>query len=123
MVNPVSQLQFTQLFGSLLYIANKTRPDIAYVVGRLSRYTQNPNKDHWTALERVFKYLRGTLDCSLYYNGFPDVVEGYSDANWITDNLDVKSMSGYVFYWKEQLYLGVLKNKQLFLEALWNQNL
>lgn len=86
---PVSQLKYSQLIGSLLYIANKSRPDIAYAVGRLSRYTHNPSGEHWTALERVFKYLRGTLDYSLTYRGFPAVVEGYSDANWITDNQDI----------------------------------
>lgn len=50
---PVSQLEYSQIIGSLLYIANKTRPDIAYAVGRLSRYTHNPSIEHWTALERV----------------------------------------------------------------------
>ena len=48
-------------------------------------------------MERVFKYLRGTLDYSLCFSGFPNVVEGYTDANWITDNLDVKSTTGYIF--------------------------
>ena len=66
-------------------------------MGRLNRYTQNPSNEHWTALERVFKYLRGTLDYSLYYKGFPSVVEGFSDVNWITDSLDIKSTSGYIF--------------------------
>ncbi|BBN68596.1 transposable element gene [Prunus dulcis] len=94
---PFSQLKYSQMIGSLLYIANKTRPDIAYAVGRLSRYTHNPSKEHWNALERVFKYLRGTIDYSLCYKGFPNVVEGYSDANWITDNEEVKSTSGYIF--------------------------
>ncbi|CAL8150043.1 unnamed protein product [Prunus armeniaca] len=78
---PFSQLKYSQMIGSLLYIANKTRPDIAYVVGRLSRETHYPSKEHWNALERVFKYLRGTMDYSLCYKGFPNLVEGYSDAN------------------------------------------
>ncbi|CAL2230985.1 unnamed protein product [Prunus armeniaca] len=94
---PVSQLKYSQMIESLMYIANKTRADIAYVVGRLSRYTHNPSRDHWNDLERVFKYLRGSLDYSICYKGFPCVVEGYSDANWITDSSDVKSTSGYVF--------------------------
>ena len=71
---PFSQLKYSQMIGSLLYIANKSRLDIAYAVGRLSRYTHNPSKEHWNALERVFKYLRGTMDYSLCYKGFPNVV-------------------------------------------------
>ena len=85
------------MIGSLLYLSNKSRPYISYAVERLSRYTQNPSKEHWNALERVFKYLRGTLDYSLYYKGFPSVVEGFSDTNWITDSLDIKSTTGYIF--------------------------
>ncbi|KAI5322565.1 hypothetical protein L3X38_031637 [Prunus dulcis] len=37
------------------------------------------------------------MDYSLCYKGFPNMVEGYSDANWITDNETVKSTSGYIF--------------------------
>ena len=95
--DPISQLKYSQMIGSLLYLTNKSIPYISYVVGRLSRYTQNPSNEHWTALERVFKYLRGTLYYSLYYKGFPSVVEGFSDANWITDSLDIKSTTGYIF--------------------------
>ena len=45
-----------------MYLMNCTRPDIAFVVGRLSRYTQSPNQDHWTSVRRVLKYLRGTIN-------------------------------------------------------------
>ena len=95
--DPVSQLKYSQMIGSLLYLTNKCRPNTSYDVGRLSQYTQNPSKEHRTALERVFKYLRGSLDYSLYYKGFPSVVEGFSDVNWITDSLDIKSITGYIF--------------------------
>ena len=40
------QSEYAQIFGSLIYLMNYTRPDIAYVVGRLSRHTHSPNKDH-----------------------------------------------------------------------------
>lgn len=42
----VSQSRYAQIIGSLMYLMNCTRPDIAYVVGRLSRYTQCPSKEH-----------------------------------------------------------------------------
>jgi hypothetical protein len=77
----VSQTQYAQIIGSLMYLTNCTRPDIAYVVYRLSRYTHNPDKDHWNALCRVLKYLRGTMNLGLCYEGYPNVLEGYSDAN------------------------------------------
>ena len=42
----VGQLEYAQIIGSLMHLMNFTRPDIAYVVCRLSRYTQNPNHEH-----------------------------------------------------------------------------
>ena len=80
-----------------MYLMNCTRPDIAYVEGRLSWYTQSPNQDHWTIVRRVLKYLRGTINYGLYFIGFPSVLEGFSDANQISDSDEMKSTSGYVF--------------------------
>ena len=73
-----------------MYLENCTRPDITYVIGRLSRYTQSVNQDHWVAISRVLKYLRGTSDYCLCYSGFPNVLEGFSDANWISDSNEMK---------------------------------
>ncbi|GJS07419.1 zinc finger, CCHC-type containing protein [Tanacetum coccineum] len=47
----------------------------------LSRFTSNPSRQHWKAITRVFKYLRGTKDYGLSYVGYPSVLEGYSDAS------------------------------------------
>ena len=78
---PVFQLKYSQFIGSLLYIFNKTKPDISYAAGRLSRYNSNPNREYWTTLERVFRYLRGTIGYYLTYIRYPDIIEGYNDAN------------------------------------------
>ena len=80
-----------------MYFMNYTRPDIAYAVGRLSRYTQSPNHDDWTIVRGVFKYLGGTINYGLCFSGFPSVLEEFSDANWISDLDEMKSTNGYVF--------------------------
>ena len=92
----VAQIEYAQIIGSLMYLMNCTRPDIAYAVGRLSRYTQSPNKDHWTVVCRVLEYLRDIINYGLCFSGFPSVLEGFSDANWISDSDEMKSTSGYV---------------------------
>jgi len=74
-----------------------SRPDIAYAVSRLSRYTQFPNQDHWRALARLMKYLRGTIDYVIKYSRFLVVLEGYNDANWISSSNETKYTSDYVF--------------------------
>jgi hypothetical protein len=43
------------------------------------------------------RYLRGTTSYGLHYTGYPDVLEGYSDTNWILDVDEIKATSGYIF--------------------------
>nr|GFA02949.1 zinc finger, CCHC-type [Tanacetum cinerariifolium] len=94
---PVDQLEYSRAICCLMYAMTSTRPDIAYAVGRLGRFTSNPSRQHWKAITRVFKYLRGTKDYVLSYVGHPSVLEGYSDASWINHVKDSSSMSGWVF--------------------------
>ena len=93
----IYQLEYSRILGSIMYVMNCTRPDIAYAVSKLSRYTSNPGKHHWKAIIRVLGYLKYTQNYVLQYEKYPSVIEGYSDANWITGSNDTKSTSGYVF--------------------------
>jgi hypothetical protein len=93
----VSQLEYSRIIGSVMYLMSCTRPDIAFTVGVLSRFTSNPGLEHWKGITRLLRYLRYTRNYGLHYTRFPSVIEGYSDANWITDSGDSKSTSGFVF--------------------------
>ena len=42
----IDQLEYSRIIGSLMYVMNCTRPDIVYAVNKLSRFTNNPGKDH-----------------------------------------------------------------------------
>ncbi|KAL0297857.1 UNVERIFIED_CONTAM: Retrovirus-related Pol polyprotein from transposon TNT 1-94 [Sesamum angustifolium] len=48
--------------GSVIFLMTCTRLDIAYAVSRLSRYTHNPNNEHWNALRRLLRYLKGETE-------------------------------------------------------------
>lgn len=65
--------------------------------GGLSTFTTNPNEQHWKEIDRVSQYLKGTYTYALSYIGYPGVLEGYSDASWITVSHESKSTSGWVF--------------------------
>lgn len=80
-----------------MYFSNCTRPDMAYAIGMLSKYTNNPNIEHWNALEMVFRYLKGIINYGIQYFGFPLVLEGLNDGNWILDSDETKTTSVYVF--------------------------
>ena len=78
----ISQLEYASIIGSLMYAMHCTRPDIAYAVGMLCRFTSNPSSEHWKAISRVLRYLKGTMDYGLHYQGSPPILEGFSDATW-----------------------------------------
>ncbi|GJV19594.1 zinc finger, CCHC-type containing protein [Tanacetum coccineum] len=93
----VDQLEYSRAIGYLMYAITSTRPDIAYAMGKLSKYTSNPSTHHWHAIIRVFKYLKKTIDYGLSYVGFPSVLEGYSYTSWITNSEDHTSIASWVF--------------------------
>jgi hypothetical protein len=83
--------------GSLMYAMLGTRPDIAFAVSVISRFSSNPNRHHLKAVNRILKYLRGTIDLELTYSGELKDLNGYSDADWAGDVDTRRSTNGYVF--------------------------
>ncbi|GKD02940.1 hypothetical protein Tco_1177914 [Tanacetum coccineum] len=81
----VSKLEYSKVIGFLMYAMTCTRPDIAFAVGKLIMYTSNPGTQHWQAIQRVLKYLKKTMDYKLIYIGYPSLLEGYTDASWISN--------------------------------------
>jgi hypothetical protein len=90
--------RYPELVGSLLYLANTTRPDITLAVGILSRYRAAPTTAHWAAGMRVLAYLKGTLDLGLEYSKkqSSDLL-GYVDSDYAACLDTRKSTLGYVF--------------------------
>jgi hypothetical protein len=80
-----------------MYLASAMRPNILYVVSKLSKFVSKPGDDHWRALERVLHYLKGTMSYGIHYTENSRVLEGYCDANWISDADELYATSGYVF--------------------------
>nr|GEW71816.1 RNA-directed DNA polymerase, eukaryota, reverse transcriptase zinc-binding domain protein [Tanacetum cinerariifolium] len=52
---------------------------------------------HWQAIQRVLKYLRKTIDYRLTYTGYPLVLEGYTNASWISNSKDNSFTRSWVF--------------------------
>ncbi|GJY04306.1 armadillo repeat-containing kinesin-like protein 1 [Tanacetum coccineum] len=63
------------------FLQEYMKHDIDYAVGRLSRHISSPGKEHWDAVNRVFKYLKQTMDYGLEYIGDPLVSQGYTNAS------------------------------------------
>jgi len=94
---------FTRLLGELQFLANATRPDLAYAVNRLAAYTANPSLQHTSALKHILRYLSGTRTHGIVYKALPlqpSFFHGYANAAYHTAyaNADErKSTTGYVF--------------------------
>jgi hypothetical protein len=65
----MSRVPYSSAVGSLMYAMVCTRPDIAHAVGVVSRYMNNPGKEHWEAVKWILRYLRGTTTHALCFGG------------------------------------------------------
>jgi hypothetical protein len=90
---------YRELVGSLMYLMVCTRPDIAFAISQLSRYTSNHGSGHWSALMHVIRYVKGSKGLGVTYRGntqlFPCL---YSDASYASDVDSSKSVSAYISY-------------------------
>ena len=80
-----------------MYAMLFTRPDLSHAIGILSRYQKNPGEEHWKQINHVLRYVKGTLEYSLCFNGHNLQLQGYTDADWQGDLDDRKSTSSYIF--------------------------
>ena len=98
----MSQVPYASAVGSLMYAMVCTRLEIAHAVGVLNRYMSKPGNEHQTSIKRVFRYLRGTIDYAICYQGRPGPdrvinVHGFVDVVWVGDLDRRRSTNGYVF--------------------------
>ena len=73
-----------------------TRPDLAYVVGTVSRFLSNPGREHWNAVKWIMRYLRGTSNMKLCFGNEKPVLVGYTDSDMAGDIDSRRSTSGYL---------------------------
>ena len=97
----MATVPYRQAVGSLMHAMIGTRPDICFAVGAVSKFMSDPGKEHWTAVKRILRYLRGTQDYQLELSGSDNsttvVLHGYCDSDWGGNPDDRRSTSGYAF--------------------------
>jgi hypothetical protein len=62
-----SEYPYLSVIEALMYLANNARPDIAFAVNLLARYSATPTMRHWNGVKDVLRYLCGTPDLGLLY--------------------------------------------------------
>jgi hypothetical protein len=98
----VDASHYQSIIGTLMYAMLGTRPDIAFAVGSLSKFSSNPGKVHLDQAIHCLRYLSGTKHWGLEYNAqsedsLSSLILGYTDSDWAGDVDTRRSTSGYVF--------------------------
>jgi hypothetical protein len=80
-----------------MFLANVSRPDIAFASGKVARKAANPTQVDWIEVKRILRFLKGAPDLSINYprNGLMEI-EGYCDADYGGEEGSRKSTSGII---------------------------
>ncbi|XP_060216728.1 secreted RxLR effector protein 161-like [Lycium barbarum] len=92
-----AEIPYLSAIGTLMYLANNSRPDIAFSVSLLARFSSSPTRRHWNGIKNIFRYLRGTIDMGFYSNESNSQLIGYADAGYLSDPHKGRSQTGYLF--------------------------
>lgn len=103
--------KYQELIGELLYLATRTRPDIAFIMSFLSQYNHSPKKKHYMLRKRVLRYLCGTMYKRLHYPREPGSLKAYSDASWGNAE-NGRSFSGGAIFLGKSLVLWKSKKQR-----------
>jgi hypothetical protein len=95
----VDPTHYRRLIGSLRYLVH-TRPDLAFVVGFISRFMERPTMEHQGAVMHILCYVTGTLDYGLHFTKAPGSARfiGYCDSDLAGDIDTSKSTSRTLFF-------------------------
>ena len=90
--------RYRSVVGALQYLT-LTRPDISFAVNKVCQFLSQPTEDHWEAVKRILRYVKGTLDMGLRirksrFTG----VSIFTDADWAGCVDDRRSTGGFAIF-------------------------
>ena len=114
--DPPHECPYRELIGALLHLQGTCRPDITQAVNNLSRYMNEPSKEHWTGAKHVLAYLKGTTDLGIIFRKSPRLrslsplsklrattISLYTDSDYAMSTTDRKSTTGCLIYLNQDL--------------------
>jgi hypothetical protein len=101
------------MIGSLLFLT-AIKSDIQFIVCMCACFQASPHSSHRTPVQRIFKYLKYTLEFGIWYSASssPDLV-GFSDADFVGYGIDQKILLVHVIFKDHLLFVGLLTNSLL----------
>ncbi|KAL5539517.1 hypothetical protein UlMin_045196 [Ulmus minor] len=90
--------EYRSIVGALQYITI-TRPEITFSVNKVCQFMQSPLDQHWKAIKRILRYLKGSIDEGIFMKGSRVLsLTGFYDADWGNDLCNRRSTTGYCIY-------------------------
>ncbi|KAF5945758.1 hypothetical protein HYC85_015986 [Camellia sinensis] len=106
----MQKVPYASVVGSLMYAMVCTRPNIAHIVGVVSRFLSNPGKEHWAAIKWILRYLRGTSKVCLCFGDGKPMLDGFTDSDMAGDIDSRKSTSGNIVQVARRKYDGRIRS-------------
>ena len=101
------------MIGSLLYLT-ASRPNIMYSVCLCARFQSCPKESHLSAIKRILRYLKGTMEIDLWYpKGDNFELIGFSDVDFTGCKVERKSTSGTCHFLRHSLVSWHSKKQNL----------
>nr|GEW16252.1 copia protein [Tanacetum cinerariifolium] len=108
----VDAIKYHSMIGALMYLTS-SRPDIVHATCLCAWYQAKPTEKYLKEVQRIFCYLRGTVNTGLCYTkdcGFE--LTRFSDADYAGCKDTFKSTSGGAQFLKEKLVSWSLKKQE-----------
>ena len=106
------EVPYLSVIGALMYLANCTRPNIAFSVNLLVRYSSATTRRHWNGIKHILRYLNGITNMGLFYsNKSKEKLIGYADAGYLSDPHKT-NYNGTAISWRsvKQTIVAILSN-------------
>ena len=79
----MDQMEYQSIVSSQMYGMQVTQPDLAQSIQQISQFTQKPTVTHLKAAKQGLRYLNGTANKGITYNGNKGLQrECWCGANW-----------------------------------------
>ncbi|XP_020686245.1 uncharacterized protein LOC110102303 [Dendrobium catenatum] len=104
-------LLYRQLVGSLQYLT-LTRPDISYAVNKACQYMHRPTDSNFEGVKHFLRYIKGSMHHGLPLSRNSLELTSYVDLDWVGDQQDKKSTTGYCTFLGSSLISWSVKKQK-----------
>jgi len=95
---PEDSRRYRSIVGGLQYLT-LTRPDLAFAANNVCQYLHAPTTTHWTAVKRIFRYIKGTTNVGLQFRKeSSSAISAFSDADWAGSLDDRRTTGGFAIF-------------------------